>query len=160
MRIQPVRFQSGKVSFHFPQFQVPTFQFNNWRQLTTIERWYKGNHNETFPCSILVNGKSRMPDWKFNCNNLVMVSKYLRGQGGNFEKSKVRKVILKIDFKTVSSKVNLRQAKTVGGAWGCSPLSFAQTNIPDVTPNFVYKSIRISGIFTLVFIKYRILNAN
>ena len=32
------------------------------------------------------------------------------------KKSKGRKVILKIDFKTVSSKVNLRQAKTVGGA--------------------------------------------
>ena len=39
--------------------------------------------------SILVNGKSRMPDWKFNCNNEVEVSKYLQGRGGNFEKSQV-----------------------------------------------------------------------
>ena len=49
-----------------------------------LQEWYDSPTCQV-PVSILVNGKGRIPDKKFNCKNTNEVNRYLRGLGGNFD---------------------------------------------------------------------------
>ena len=49
-----------------------------------MQEWYESPSCRV-PVSILVNGKSRMSDQKFDCDS-AEVTKYLEGAGGSFPK--------------------------------------------------------------------------
>ena len=54
------------------------------KQTITVQEWYESPSCRV-PVSILVNGKSRMSDQKFDCDS-AEVTKYLEGAGGSFPK--------------------------------------------------------------------------